>query len=183
MIYGKCDIVNEEGAIAREKGQAWSLRRLLWRDYICQPATFMNAKILDQVGQLNVALYIALDWELWIRMGLVAPGRFVPCRWATARMWEGCKTFTPPTNASQEHPDIMRHLRTNLEVDKKVRREASKVLAHHCWRTAERLRIENDYRSILRNISRSFRLAPGYVMRELLPEKIMHIKQRIMHSI
>ncbi len=37
-------------------------------DYILQPSTFMNGKVLRQVGGLNTSLRWSFDWELFIRL-------------------------------------------------------------------------------------------------------------------
>nr|WP_268842291.1 glycosyltransferase family 2 protein [Rhizobium skierniewicense] len=37
-------------------------------DYILQPSTFMNGKVLRQIGGLNTALRWSFDWELFIRL-------------------------------------------------------------------------------------------------------------------
>ncbi len=41
--------------------------------YSCigQPATFINAAIYQEVGPLDVTLNLVLDWDLWIRFGLL----------------------------------------------------------------------------------------------------------------
>ena len=40
-------------------------------DYILQPATFMNATILKEVGKINKNLKWSFDWDLWIRMSSI----------------------------------------------------------------------------------------------------------------
>jgi hypothetical protein len=37
-------------------------------DYILQPSTFMNGRVLKQVGGLDTSLRWSFDWDLWTRM-------------------------------------------------------------------------------------------------------------------
>ncbi len=56
-------------------------------DYILQPSTFMNPKILAQVGGLNTALKWSFDWDLWIRMAEHAAPFPIEAKLSASREW------------------------------------------------------------------------------------------------
>ncbi|WP_137130544.1 glycosyltransferase family 2 protein [Rhizobium sp. FY34] len=56
-------------------------------DYILQPSTFMNPKVLHQVGGLNMELKWSFDWDLWIRMAQLAAPFPIDARLSASREW------------------------------------------------------------------------------------------------
>ncbi len=94
--FGECPIIDEQdvevrSAIARYKAwvsRRYSLRRLLGRNFIPQPATFFRRDILDEVGPLDESLHFAMDYDLWLRFARVAEPVFVPRPLARFR-WHG----------------------------------------------------------------------------------------------
>ncbi|PZM14876.1 glycosyltransferase [Rhizobium tubonense] len=56
-------------------------------DYILQPATFMNPKVLKEAGGLNIDLRWSFDWELWIRLAELAPPATIDVPLAASREW------------------------------------------------------------------------------------------------
>lgn len=57
-------------------------------DYILQPSTFMNPKILRQAGYLNTELRYSFDWDLWIRMADLAPPAAIDATLSASREYE-----------------------------------------------------------------------------------------------
>jgi len=56
-------------------------------DYILQPATFMNPKVLKEAGPLNVNLRWSFDWDLWIRLAKLAEPATIDVPLAASREW------------------------------------------------------------------------------------------------
>jgi glycosyltransferase involved in cell wall biosynthesis len=115
LVYGNCDLVDEGGAFLRVKGGSWDYERLLGQVYFGQPATFINPLGLSDAGDLDESLHIPLDWDLWLRIGMSAPGVFMDgAPLAAARMWDGCKTVEAQAHDSAkiyaEHEIILRKL-------------------------------------------------------------------------
>ncbi|WP_307147978.1 glycosyltransferase [Rhizobium tibeticum] len=61
-------------------------------DYILQPATFMNAQVLERSGPLNTALRWSFDWDLWIRLARLALPATIDEQLAASREWEATLT-------------------------------------------------------------------------------------------
>lgn len=98
--HGECRIVDahdreiRRGVTAYKNAQArrWSVRRLLGRNFISQPATFFRRDLVEAVGPLDEALHYAMDYDLWLRFARVAPPVFVPRPLAAFRWHGGSKT-------------------------------------------------------------------------------------------
>ncbi|TCM65868.1 glycosyltransferase [Rhizobium sp. BK068] len=61
-------------------------------DYILQPATFMNAEVLENAGALNPDLRWSFDWDLWIRLARLALPATIDEQLAASREWESTLT-------------------------------------------------------------------------------------------
>src|SRR5262249_28541415 len=70
----------------------WTLANV--HDYIAQPAAFLRAWALEQVGYLDPSLYWCLDWDLFIRLSRRWPTRRIPEALALARAHDAAKTLS-----------------------------------------------------------------------------------------
>lgn len=61
-------------------------------DYILQPSTFVNAKVLKAVGYLNTSLRWGFDWDLWVRLAEYSAPRVINGILAASREWGGTLT-------------------------------------------------------------------------------------------
>ena len=96
MVYGDCNIVDEEGGAAgRVRTAEFDPGRLLCGfNMIPQPSAFIRSSVLDEVGYLDVSLFMAMDLDLWIRIGLQFEARYVPVVLASFRRCEGTKSVS-----------------------------------------------------------------------------------------
>ena len=84
--FGECKIVDEadrpiRGAISAYKAwvsRRYSLRRLLARNFIPQPAVFFRRELLEAAGPLDESLRYAMDYDLWLRFARLAQPVFIP---------------------------------------------------------------------------------------------------------
>jgi glycosyltransferase involved in cell wall biosynthesis len=84
--FGDCTVIDAEdrpirGAISAYKSwvsRRYSLRRLIGRNFIPQPAVFFRRDLLDEVGGVDESLRYAMDYDLWLRFARVAEPAFVP---------------------------------------------------------------------------------------------------------
>ncbi len=94
--FGECRVVDESDrevrrAISRYKSwvsRRYSLRRLLGRNFIPQPATFFRRDLLEQAGPLDESLHYAMDYDLWLRFARIADPAFIRRPLASFR-WHG----------------------------------------------------------------------------------------------
>ncbi len=69
------DIVLEEKA---DVGQPFDFDRLLLANFIPTPNIVHLKKLLDKTGQFDETLPVHEDWDLWIRIGKIAPFLHIP---------------------------------------------------------------------------------------------------------
>jgi len=62
-------------------------------NYILQPSTFINAKLLSKIGYLNDDLHYGLDTDLWIRLSSETDPQPLPGLIAASREYQEAKTF------------------------------------------------------------------------------------------
>lgn len=98
--YGGCLIVDEHDreirrAITRYKnwlGRRYCYTKVLIENFISQPSTFFTRELVEAVGGINESLKYDMDYELWLRFGLVCdPGR-IDHDLACFRFYAECKT-------------------------------------------------------------------------------------------
>ncbi|MDP1620942.1 MAG: glycosyltransferase family 2 protein [Bacteroidales bacterium] len=75
-LYGNCRIIDEQDreirkwitAYKKRLSGKYSFERLLTENFISQPAVFIRRKAMDAVGQIDIALPTAMDYDLWLRL-------------------------------------------------------------------------------------------------------------------
>jgi len=80
-LFGKCRIINEDGKEIRRAvtlyknlmSRKYNYRRLLIENYISQPAVFFRKELFDELGDTDMDLHYAMDYELWLRIGKKYP--------------------------------------------------------------------------------------------------------------
>ena len=94
--FGQCRVIDEDDreirrAIAWYKNRLsrrYSLRRLLTKDFIPQPATFFRRDLLLEAGPLDPACHYAMDYDLWLRLARLSEPAFIARDLAGFR-WHG----------------------------------------------------------------------------------------------
>lgn len=85
-LYGLCKVVDEHerpvhGVVQQYRnllGCRYSYRRLLFANFIAQPATFWKRRLYKQVGDFDESQHFAMDYDYWCRLGSIGPA--APCR-------------------------------------------------------------------------------------------------------
>ncbi len=98
--YGRCRIINEQDqeiaqGITRYKNLLLGRYRywlLLIVNYISQPATFWRRSVLTEVGYLNEAEHLVMDYEYWCRLGQRHPATVLPGYLAGFRLYATSKS-------------------------------------------------------------------------------------------
>jgi len=75
--------------------EPFNMQRLLhFGDTILQQSAFFSREAFDAVGGLDPALHWALDWDLFIRIGMRFPARTLPVEMGAIRIHPNAKTST-----------------------------------------------------------------------------------------
>jgi glycosyltransferase involved in cell wall biosynthesis len=98
VVYGDCQIIDESSGL----NDLWiapefDLRELLFRCYIAQPATFWRKSAASVVGDFNVGMHYAFDYDMWLRLAAVGQKlSHAPIVLAQHRKAVGTKTVSTP---------------------------------------------------------------------------------------
>lgn len=74
MVYGNCYLIDENSENIGELDVLgdYSLKRLIEsEDYIAQPSVFFRREVVEECGGLNESLQYSMDYDLWVRIGLL----------------------------------------------------------------------------------------------------------------
>ncbi|MHC5002795.1 MAG: glycosyltransferase family 2 protein [Planctomycetota bacterium] len=108
-IFGRALMVDERGRTIRDYPTFDFKRRDLARKcYVCQPTVFLRRSLVADVGPLNEALDICLDYEWWLRIGRRHRLAFCPHRLAASRQYRSTKTASRRLRALVEAGYLMR---------------------------------------------------------------------------
>jgi len=97
MVYGNAYLTNKDSVVTSSyPSKYFSLKKLAGSCYICQPAVFMRAAAVNEVGELDANLQTCMDYDLWIRMGKRFEGKiaFIKDYLATSRMYGENKSLS-----------------------------------------------------------------------------------------
>jgi glycosyltransferase involved in cell wall biosynthesis len=115
-LVGRCQIVDAEGReiqrwIARYKDRRllrYSFPRLLQENFICQMSVFWRREFGRQVGDPDVSLHHAMDYDLWLRMASRSDPLIVDRVLSQFRWHGGSKTNTVTRERFREHCAVAR---------------------------------------------------------------------------
>jgi len=87
-LYGDCAYVDEAGKpLTVFRGQPFDLAAYLTTEgFIHQPTVFFRRRVLEQIGFLDPAFHLCLDYEYWLRIGLACRWHYVPRTMARFRL-------------------------------------------------------------------------------------------------
>lgn len=90
VIYGDQVLMESDGKIIKiVKTPVWNYKRLLRFCFICQPALFFRKEVVSNNKIKN--LYLSMDYEYWLRLGLKYRFLKVNKILAADRLYEGTK--------------------------------------------------------------------------------------------
>ena len=80
----------------------WNLLNLMSFHIIGQPGVFMRRSVLERAGYLDLNYHYLLDHQLWLRMALEAPIRYIPDFLAAARFHAAAKNVAMAAEFGRE---------------------------------------------------------------------------------
>lgn len=129
FINGTTELIDESGD---SKGKYFgdrfdSLESLTTsRNTVAQPSTFISCQCLSEVGFLDEALHMSMDWELWLRIGIKYNTTFIPKVLSQTRHWPMTKTNTQLIKSGSDHLSIAKKFVNdkNLHLSQEVKRKS-----------------------------------------------------------
>jgi GT2 family glycosyltransferase len=94
VIYGNCHLIDRAGTYAADGyAEAYERQRLLRQaNPIPQPSAFFRRRLVQAAGGLDENLHFAMDYDLWLRLGLMGPMVYIPEVCSKIRIHQNVKT-------------------------------------------------------------------------------------------
>ena len=96
LVYGDADYIDENSdVITTYDTYEWNFKKLKERCFICQPATLLRKKTIEDFGYFDESLHYIMDYEYWLRIakngGVIS---YLPKKLANSRLYENTKTMS-----------------------------------------------------------------------------------------
>lgn len=145
--------VNERGELLYDTQlkEDYSLTRLLRRNLIGHPATFIRRELFSEVGEFDTALRYAMDYDLWLRIALHYPVLPLPSLLATFRVHAESLSSRELLQAFAEEYQIRQRFRSEYVAFGRF----SDLLRYHRDRLAIQLGLNNLRKRLLQKCQRS----------------------------
>jgi len=189
MVYGDCNIVNEcNEVVGRCQATEFDIKEMICgRGSVPQPATFFRRAVLDEIGYLDSDLYMAMDFDYWIRIGLKFKAKYIPQLIANFRRCPGTKSVSEAYKFGPEHLYIIDKTFANPELPeelKSLRRQAfscAHLVAGRCYHFQRQMKLARKHliKSIMLyppNLVRPW--VAGYLVTSLLGRRVTDIVVR-----
>lgn len=128
FINGISELIDELGnSKGKTFGSHFDLLESLTtsRNTVAQPSTFISRQCLSDVGFLDEALHMSMDWDLWLRIGAKYKTTFIPKVLSRTRHWPLTKTNTQLIKSGSDHLAIAKKFLKdkNLHLSQEVKRK------------------------------------------------------------
>ena len=99
-LYGMARMINDQDVEIRKwiswykkiNSETFNYQRLLFENYISQPAAFFKKEAFDSVGAFDLTLHYAMDYDLWLRLANISPPVVIKNDLAAFRMQKHSKS-------------------------------------------------------------------------------------------
>jgi glycosyltransferase involved in cell wall biosynthesis len=113
-LAGRCAIIDEAGneirhgitAYKNERLRHYTWRNLLRENPISQPAVFWRRSFGQSVGSLDTSLHHAMDYDLWLRMGMRCDPYILKRTLAQFRLHSSSKSGTETASRFAEQYEV-----------------------------------------------------------------------------
>lgn len=88
MVYADADLTDHSGAVIGQfASRQTSYQAMLDGSvHIPQATTFVRADLWKAIGDLDLSLFFAFDYDLWVKIAKAVPIQYLPRKWATFRL-------------------------------------------------------------------------------------------------
>ncbi len=140
VVYSDCLAVDEEGRpLYTYGGKPYDLMEAVEQciTHVPQPSAFIRSVVIERAGLLDTELYMAMDFDFWLRVALYYRLQHVPGVMATYRLHSKSKTVSQGTATG---PDLIRVCARFLQrpdCPEALRRRRRRVMSRAFARAAE----------------------------------------------
>lgn len=131
MVYGHALWLDSGGEVTVKGGRPFDLIDVLRNTAaaVGQPAAFLRADLVRQLGGLAEEFHMAMDWDLYNRIALKNRVVFVPEVWAFANDWSGMKTRSLNLGFGPDKLESLRRLYRRKDLPSQVCAVKNEALA------------------------------------------------------
>jgi glycosyltransferase involved in cell wall biosynthesis len=118
-MHGRCRIIDEDDRPIRRWvdwykhrcAQRHSFGRLLTENYVSQMTAFWRRSVHERVGLLDASVPLAFDYDLWLRLAMIADPVYVPDYLACFRWYDVSKSGANFARQAREDMAVsLRHM-------------------------------------------------------------------------
>lgn len=163
VVYGDCNMINEQGEIiGRFPAHEFDLEEMLCRELmIAQPAAFFRREILDKVGFLDIDLYYAMDFDLWVRIAISGLKlKYIPQLLASFRVYPETKTSSGGSKAALEALNIVDKIFSNTKLPKEVKVLRGRAYSHRHFIIGRNYHFRNEMKQARKHLLKAINLNP-----------------------
>jgi glycosyltransferase involved in cell wall biosynthesis len=113
IVYGKVNIITEDGTILFERGIPWDGKKLLHRMYIPHQGMFHHKSIFDIFGKFDEILRMAVDYDMNLRVLKNGEAVFLPDI-TIAGMGFGGMSYSPKNSISLFRENRLLHIKNDI---------------------------------------------------------------------
>jgi len=148
MVYAGVRDVEEDGKVAREyMPPDFTLSGfLLFREFNFIPpsSVFMKREALERAGLLDIELHYTMDFDLWIRMGLVTRIIRAPRFWSRFLLRESSKTGSEMGRFGWDILKVLERFSRRPDLPDDVRRAKRSIRSRMLEHAAERVILDDS---------------------------------------
>ncbi len=138
FVYGDCDMIAESGQVTGAyPAKPYDYQRLLFENYIPQPATFLRRRLLEQEGWLDEGLDFVMDYDYWLRIGLHCAGAYLPFHLAALRLHLSAKSVAQTGKFATERVHTFQKLFARPDLPPHVRALEKEVMGNAYFLAAD----------------------------------------------
>jgi glycosyltransferase involved in cell wall biosynthesis len=194
MVYGRCNLIDEYGkVIGRCQATRFNLADIVCgRCMVPQPTVFFRREVLDAVGYLDVNLHMAMDCDLWIRIGLKFKIEYLQQPIANFRVCAGTKSVNRAYGFGDDHSYIVNRLFSGPELPQEIRALRDRAYSSIHWMNGIHFLFLHQWQEARKHFTKALMLYPrnllkmpllvGYLVVSLLgvraTQKIVDLKRR-----
>lgn len=168
MVYSDALFVDAEGiSLGKRRAHPFNLQRLITTEEILpQPTVFIQKWALDAVGLLGEGLYMSMDYDLLIRLGLRYPAVYLPhaCL-AVMRQHAAAKSTASVDKFAADRRRVIQKLYAENDLPKSINAFRGTAFASTWFQEAAVAGRAGQTAKILRPLLRAIIESPTYVAR------------------
>jgi len=162
-VYGRTIYIDEHDKVIQNYPVRTFDYETLVRDtenFIPQPSVFIRRSVLEKAGFLNEKLHYVMDYDLWLRTGLIASMEYLPVEMAALRLHSAAKTVRAMSKFASEFVVIYEDLFSNPLIRSILKQNQNTIMQTAYIHAASFCFWGGETRIALRYLQKAWRLRP-----------------------